>query len=140
MQQTFLLKEWILLKRKTFSFHHFKPTMSVLDFVLNLRLSISTICWTFWSGVSDSVQSKLQKFYLTLLRCKKIKMNFLHPEKYFVESTKIWLAQQCFSFKYGSMEILFELTTKILLLFFTIPTKKFCIFCKKMELQIKITK
>ena len=47
-----------------------------------------------------------------------------HPEKYFVESTKIWLAQQSFSFKYGSMEILFELTTQILLNFFEIPTKK----------------
>ena len=35
-----------------------------------------------------------------------------HPEKCFVETTKIWLAQQCFSFKYGPMEILLELTKK----------------------------
>ena len=34
----------------------------------------------------------------------------LHPEKSFVESTKIWLAQQNFSFKCESMEILFKLT------------------------------
>ena len=45
----------------------------------------------------------------------------LHPEKSFVESTKIWLAQQNFSFKYGSMEILFELIKKILLIVFAIP-------------------
>ena len=48
----------------------------------------------------------------------------LHPEKCFVESTKIWLVQQSFLFKYGSMEILFKLTTKILLIFFfSISTK-----------------
>ena len=40
-------------------------------------------------------------------------MLYVHPEKYFVESTKIWLNQQSFSFKYGSMEILFELTKRI---------------------------
>ena len=28
-----------------------------------------------------------------------------HPEKCFITSTKIWLAQQKFSFKYGSMEM-----------------------------------
>ena len=64
----------------------------------------------------------------------------LHPEKCFVESTKIWLAKQNFSFKYGPMVILFELTKKLLLTFFAIATKEFCIVCKKMELQIKITK
>ena len=57
----------------------------------------------------------------------------LYLEKCFVESKKIWLAQESFSFKYGPIEILFELTTKILLIFFAIPTKN-------MELQIKITK
>ena len=56
---------------------------------------------------------------------------FSHPEKCFVESTKIWLAQPSFSFKYGPMEILFESTKKILLIFFAIPTKKFCIDSKK---------
>ena len=58
---------------------------------------------------------------------------------FFVESTKIWLVQKFFLFKYGSMEILFELTNQILLIFFAIPTKFFCIVKKKMELQIKIT-
>ena len=48
----------------------------------------------------------------------------LHPEKCFVEETKIWLAQQSFSFKYGPMEILFELTKKILLTFFCHSNKK----------------
>ena len=43
---------------------------------------------------------------------------YSHPEKCFVESTKIWLAQQNFLIKYGSMEILFELTKEILLIFF----------------------
>ena len=42
----------------------------------------------------------------------------LHPEKCFVESTKIWLTQQNFSFKYGSIEILFELIERILLISF----------------------
>ena len=54
-----------------------------------------------------------------------------HPEKSFAESTKTWLAQQNFSFKYGSMEFLFELTKRIFLIFFAIPTKKFCIDSKK---------
>ena len=59
----------------------------------------------------------------------------LQTEKCFVESTKIWLTQHNFSFKYGSMEILLELTKKILLIFFfAIPTKKFCIVSKKIEL------
>ena len=73
---------------------------------------------------------------------KKIFTHFClpHPEKCFVELTKIWLAQQKFSLKYGSMEILFELAKKILLILFAIPTKKFCIVSKKMDLQIKITK
>ena len=47
-----------------------------------------------------------------------------HPEKCFVESTKIWLAQQKFSFNYGLMEILFELSKKILLIFFCNSNKK----------------
>ena len=55
----------------------------------------------------------------------------IHTEKCFVETTKIWLAQRSFLFKYGSMEILFELTKKILLIFFAIPIKKFCIDSKK---------
>ena len=56
----------------------------------------------------------------------------LYPKKSFVESTKIWLAQQNFSLKYGSMEILFELTKKILLIFFfAISTKIFWIDSKK---------
>ena len=67
--------------------------------------------------------------------------SLVHPEKCFVESTKIWLAQQSFLFKHGPMEILFELAKKILLTFFEIPTKKFCIDRKKkIELLIKITK
>ena len=60
----------------------------------------------------------------------------LHPEKCFVEETKIWLAQQSFSFKYGPMEILFELPPspqkkKKMLIFLSIRTKKFCIGSKK---------
>ena len=62
----------------------------------------------------------------------------MHPEKCFVESTKIWLAQQNFSFKCGPMEILFELSKEILLILFAI--KKKCIVSKKMDLQIEITK
>ena len=54
-----------------------------------------------------------------------------HPEKCFVESKKIWLAKKTFSFKYGTMEILIELTQKILLIFYAIPTKTFCIDSKK---------
>ena len=46
----------------------------------------------------------------------------MHQEKSFVELTKIWLAQQKFSFKNGTMEILFELIKKILLIFIAIPT------------------
>ena len=42
----------------------------------------------------------------------------VHLEKCFVESTKIWFSQQSFSFKYGSMEILFELTKKNIVDFF----------------------
>ena len=53
-----------------------------------------------------------------------------HP-KCIVESTKIWLAQQSFLFKHGPMEILFELTKKLVLIFFAIPTKKFCTGSKK---------
>ena len=66
---------------------------------------------------------------------------YIHPEKCFVESTKIWLAEQSFSFKYESIEILFELTTEILLIFFFFNSnKKFSIVSKRMEMQIKITK
>ena len=57
-----------------------------------------------------------------------------HPEKCFIESTKIWLAQQIFSFKYESMEILFEITKEILLIFFfflQFQQKTFCIDSKK---------
>ena len=68
----------------------------------------------------DSVMH-LPILYYTQNFCKKFK---LHLEKYFVESTKFWFVQQSISFKYGSMEILFELTTKILLIFFSIKTKK----------------
>ena len=55
----------------------------------------------------------------------------MHPEKCFVESKKIWLVQQCFSFKYGPMKILFEFTKKILLIFFAFPRKKSCYDSKK---------
>ena len=57
----------------------------------------------------------------------------MHPEKSFVEPKQIWLAQQNFSVIHGSMKILFELTKKILLIyfFFAIPTKKICIGSKK---------
>ena len=48
----------------------------------------------------------------------------MHPEKCLVESTKIWLAQQNFSFKCGPMEILFELTKITLLIFFGHSNKK----------------
>ena len=44
--------------------------------------------------------------------------NEMQPEKCFFESSKIWLAQQKFLFKYASMEILFEVTKKILLISF----------------------
>ena len=54
-----------------------------------------------------------------------------HPEKCFLESSKIWLVQQNISFKYGSMEFLFELTKRILFNFFALPTKIFCIDSKK---------
>ena len=37
-------------------------------------------------------------------------MHNVHPEKCFVEATKIWLDLQNFSFKYGSMEIFFDST------------------------------
>ena len=48
--------------------------------------------------------------------CKIVKFaNELHPEKCFVESTKIWLAQQSFSFKYGPMENFVD-STKFLLI------------------------
>ena len=53
----------------------------------------------------------------------------LHPEKRFVASTKIWLTQQNFSFKYGSVEILFKLTKKYLkknILLIQVKLKKFC--------------
>ena len=66
-----------------------------------------------------------------------MKLNLLylkiHPEKCFVESTKIWLAQKNFSFKYESMKILFELIKKNIVdfFFFSIPTKKFCIVSKQ---------
>ena len=58
-----------------------------------------------------------------------------HPEKYFVESTKIWLAQQSFSFKYGSMEILFELTP----IFLQFKQNYFVSTAKNMELQVNVT-
>ena len=47
-----------------------------------------------------------------------------HPEKCLVETTKIWLTQQKFSFKYESIEILFELTKEILLFFFPCNSNK----------------
>ena len=57
--------------------------------------------------------------HLTLSKTLNIKLNktytttySIHPEKCFVESTEIWLAPQKFLFKYGSTEILFELTKK----------------------------
>ena len=59
----------------------------------------------------------------------------IHPENFFVKSTKIWFAQQNFSFNYGSMKILFEL-----IIIISIPTKIFYIVSKKIEMQIKITK
>ena len=73
----------------------------------------------------------LHFFYTDM--CSKFMRLFacIHPEKCFVESTKIWLAQQSFSFKYEPMKILFELTKKILLIFFAIPIKKFCIGSKR---------
>ena len=67
-------------------------------------------------------------------------IKMLDLEKSLVESTKIWLAQQNFSFKYGSVEILFKLTKTTLLIIFAVPTKFVYIVSKKMELQIKITK
>ena len=51
-------------------------------------------------------------------------MILVHPEKCFVESTKIWLPQHNFSFKYGSVKILFELTKKKLLIFFAIKKNR----------------
>ena len=75
-----------------------------------------------------------------LFRYKQTHAPAMTPKKCFVESTKIWLAQQCCSFKYGSMEILFELTKKMFLDVFAIPRKKICIVGKKMELKIQITK
>ena len=63
----------------------------------------------------------------------------MHPEKCFVESTKIWFAQQSFSFKYGPMEILFELTKKILLIFFfQFLQKKIVSSAKKWICKLKL--
>ena len=63
----------------------------------------------------------------------------MHPEKCFVESTKIWFAQQSFSFKYGPMEILFELTKKILLIFFfQFQQKNFASSAKKWNCNLKL--
>ena len=60
-----------------------------------------------------------------------------HLEKCFVESIKIWLAQQDFSFKFESMEILFKLTKKTML-FFAIPTKKIASSAKKWNCKLKL--
>ena len=67
----------------------------------------------------------------------------IHPEKLFDESTKIWLAQPNFSFKYGSIKILFELTKQKLLIFLQFQKKKIASLAKKekkKKLQIKIIK
>ena len=67
----------------------------------------------------------------------------MHQEKCFVETTKVWLAQQNFSFKYGSLEILFELIKEILLIFFfffQFQQKKISSTAKKVEFRIKLTK
>ena len=61
-----------------------------------------------------------------------------HPEKYFVESTKIWFAQQSFSFKYCPMDILFELTKKILLIFLQFQQKNFAFSAKKLNFKLKL--
>ena len=54
-----------------------------------------------------------------VLKCNSIKGEKReHPEKCFVQLTKVSLDQQSFSSKYVSMEILFEYTTKILSIFF----------------------
>ena len=63
-----------------------------------------------------------------------LKIVRLHSEKYFVESTKIWLVQLYFSFRYGSMEILFELTKNIVDFFLQFQQKNFPSISKSMEL------
>ena len=55
----------------------------------------------------------------------------MHPEKCFVESIKVYLAQQSFSFKYGSIETLFELTTEILMIFLQFQQKNFASSAQK---------
>ena len=65
----------------------------------------------------------------------------LHTEKCFVESTKIWLAQRNFSFKYGSMEILMESTKIILLIFFfffQFQQKNFASSAKQWTCKLKL--
>ena len=63
----------------------------------------------------------------------------LHPEKCFGESTKIWLAQQNFLFKYGSIEVLFEITKNIDFIFiFQFPEQKFASLGKKWNYKIKL--
>ena len=61
------------------------------------------------------------------------KINNVHKEKRFVQSTKICLVQQNFSFKHGSEETLYELSKKytVDMFFFKIPARKFCIVSKK---------
>ena len=65
----------------------------------------------------------------------------IRPEKCFVESTKIWLAQKKFSFKYGIMEILFELTKYMLFIFF-FNSNKIVLHCqqkkKKWNYKLKL--
>ena len=84
----------------------------------------------------------MKKFYDPAFKFFLQMKSLPHPEKCFVESTKFWSAQQNFSFKYGSMKILFELAIKILLIFFFNLKKKkhFASTTKNMELQIKVTK
>ena len=53
---------------------------------------VETLCNTYRI---NSVQIVYREFLLEL--------HYTHQEKYFVESTKIWSAQQIFSLKYGSI-------------------------------------
>ena len=62
----------------------------------------------------------------------------MHPENHFVKSTKNWFSHQCFLFKYESMEILFELTTKILLIFLQFQPKKFASSAKQKNCILKL--
>ena len=85
------------------------------------KLYFKTYCSEYFrNGANFQLTFSYMVYALTLATNWNVK---LHPENFFLGSTKISLAQLHFSYKYGSM-VSIELAKKVLLIFFFKSNKK----------------